>query len=68
MYVYECVKPGYVYNFTKKRGDYYQCMQCRKLKIRKDAVVVGAKHPPTNCHQPLTSRRALILPRRGRPT
>ena len=33
MYVYACIrKPGYVYNFTKKRGDYYHGVQ----KVEKD--------------------------------
>ena len=57
MYVYQSVRqPGHVYEFTKRREDYYQCAECRKLGktrtvvIRNEAIVLSTKHPEDDHH------------------
>ena len=57
MYIYHSVRePGFVYEYVKRRGDYYQCTQCRKLRrtrtvvIRDDVLVAVAKHPEDDHH------------------
>ena len=57
MFLYHSVrKPGYVYELTWCRGDYYQCAHCRKLgkkrviAIRQNCIVVGNKHPEDDHH------------------
>jgi len=58
MFLYHSVrKPGYVYELTSCRGDYYQCAHCRKLgkkrviAIRQNCIVVGNKHPEDDHHE-----------------
>ena len=58
MFLYHSVrKPGYVYELTWCRGDYQQCVHCRKLgkkrviAIRQNYIVVGNKHPEDDHHE-----------------
>jgi len=50
-------KPGYVYELTCYKGNYYQCTHCRRLGkkriivVRQNSVVIGNKHPEDDHHE-----------------
>ena len=57
MYIYSSVrKPGYVYEFSRQRGNKYRCCCCHKLKksrcitIEQNSMVSGVKHPEDDHH------------------
>ena len=57
MYIYSSVrKPGYVYEFSRQRGNKYRCCCCHKLKksrcitMEQNFMVSGLKHPEDDHH------------------
>jgi len=57
IYIYSCVrKPGFVYEFSCRKGRLYQCCGClrfgktRCITIDKDSLVAAEVHPEDGHH------------------